>query len=270
MSDRCLDAFERLRGRVTAIASAWHSRYHSVKAFVEWHRSVKPSEEEVVCLYLLLQCFPRDYPVYGFASLQRTTDIIADALPPCAVANFLLRERVFGRLVDMLPDRGVVVDFASGIGGWALGLHQALRAVGRSAEYTVYAYDVDLERLDIYKRGVEKYTGWRVVPVRLDLKQRLPDVVPDVAVGSPPCEHLSPANQYRNVEEGLVLVRRYLDYVSAVRPKLALFEEVAHLRSVRRAIETMLKSRGWVYEVKCLSEYGAPQICRRRILGYHV
>jgi len=268
VQDLCSEAFALLKGRVTVIASAWHSRYHSVKPFVEWYRAVKPPKDVVVCLYLLLQCFPSDYPVYSYTSLQRITEVIADALPPCAVAGFLLRERVGGRLVDRLPDRGVVVDFASGIGGWALGLYQALQATGRTAEYTVYAYDVDPERLNIYKRGVEKYTGWRVVAIQADLKRELPDVAPDVAVGSPPCEDLSPANQSRDVERGLVLVRRYLDYVDYVRPRVALFEEVATLRRVRSAIEDVLRRRGWIREVRCLSDYGAPQKCRRRILAY--
>jgi len=255
-------------GRVTVIGSGWHGGYGSTLELYRWYRREKPHRDVVICLYLALQCFPTDYPVYHLSSLQRATDIIADALPPCGVARFLLAPRLGGRLVDRLPDRGAVVDFAAGIGGWALGLYYALKAVGRTAEYVVYAYDIDAERLSIYRRGVEKYTGWRVVPRRVDLRRELPDVAPDVAVGSPPCEDLSIANHHYNIERGLVLVKRYLDYVDAVKPQLALFEETVSLVNARRAIEELLRRRGWAYEVRCLSDYGVPQICRRRVLGW--
>jgi len=133
----CQELFERFKGRVTVVGSGWHSGYGSTRELTEWYRQTKSPRDVVVCLYLLLQCFPADYPVYHIVSLQRATDIIADALPPCAVANFLLAPRLGGRLVDKLPDSGVVLDFAAGIGGWALGLYYALRAVGRVAEYTI-------------------------------------------------------------------------------------------------------------------------------------
>jgi len=265
---RCEELLERFKGRVTVIASAWHAGYGSTREFAEWYRRVKPPKDVVVCLYLALQCFPTDYPVYHISSLQRVTDIIADALPPCAVANFLLAPRLGGRLVDKLPDSGVLVDFAAGIGGWALGLYYALKAVGRTAEYTVYAYDIDAERLNIYKRAVEKYTGWRVVTRKVDLRVKMPDVVADVAVGSPPCEDLSIANNNYDIEEGLELVVRYLDYVDATKPRVALFEETASLKNAKRALEELLRRRGWAYEVRCLSDYGVPQVCRPRILGW--
>jgi len=264
----CQELLERFGGRVTVLASGWHAGYGSTAELTEWYRREKPHRDVVICLYLALQCFPTDYPVYHLSSLQRATDIIADALPPCGAAGFLLAPRLGGRLVDKLPDRGIIVDYAAGIGGWALGLFQALKAVGRTAEYTVYAYDVDPERLSIYRRGVEKYTGWRVIPRRVDLRVRTPEESPDVAVGSPPCENLSIANNKYNIERGLELVVRYLDYVDATRPKVALFEEVASLNNARRILEELLRRRGWAYEVRCLSDYGVPQICRRRVLGW--
>jgi len=265
----CQELLERFRGKVTVIASGWHAGYGSTREFAEWYRREKPPRDMVICLYLALQCFPTDYPVYHTSSLQRVTDIIADALPPCGVAGFLLAPRLLGgRLVDRLPDRGVIVDFAAGIGGWALGIHQALKAVGRTAEYVVYAYDVDPERLNIYRRGVEKYTGWRVVPRRADLRVKTPEEGADIVVGSPPCEDLSIANNNYSIERGLELVVRYLDYVDSAKPRIALFEETASLKNARRVLEELLRKRGWAYEVKCLSEYGVPQVCRPRILGW--
>jgi len=265
---KCEELLERFRGKVTVLANMWHSGYGSNIEFTEWYRKEKSPRDVVICLYLLLQCFPADYPVYHFSSLQRATDIIADALPPCGVRGFLLAPRLGGRLVDRLPSHGAVVDFASGIGGWALGLYYALKATSRTAEYVIYAYDIDAERLNIYRRGVEKYTGWRVVTRRVDLRVKMPEEGADIVVGSPPCENLSIANNNYNIKRGLELVIRYLDYVDMAKPRVALFEEVASLKNAKRALEELLRHRGWAYEVKCLSDYGVPQVCRPRVLGW--
>jgi len=97
---------------------------------------------------------------------------------------------------------------------------------------------------------------------------KLPDASADVVVGSPPCESLSIANHNYNVEKGLILVTRYLEYVDMTKPRLALFEEVVSLAKARDIIEEILRKRGWAYEIKCLSSYGAPQKCRKRVLGW--
>ena len=269
----CEEGFRLTAGRVTVIASAWHAGYGGTAELTEWYRRVKPPRAAVVCLFLRLQCFPLGPYMAAFCPggdcpLHGTTDAIADAVPPCGVARFLALERLGGRLVDRLPDRGTVVDYAAGIGGWAIGLYEALRAAGHAAEYTVYAYDIDPRRLSVYKRAVERHTGWRVVARRVDLRRRLPEESPDVAVGSPPCEDFSVANHYRDERRGLELVVRYLDYVDAARPRVALFEEVATLRAVRGALEGLLRRRGWAYEVVDFSALGVPQARRRRILGW--
>jgi len=271
----CEEGFRLTAGRVTVIASAWHAGYGATVELTEWYRRVKPPRAAVVCLFLRLQCFPVEPYMAalcpgGDCPLHGTTDAIADAVPPCGVARFLALERLGGRVVDRLPDRGIVVDYAAGIGGWAIALYEALGASGRAAEYTVYAYDVDPWRLSVYRRAVERYTGWRVVTRRVDLRRQLPDVSADVAVGSPPCEDFSVANHHRVESRGFELVARYLDYVDATRPRVALFEEVATLRAVRQALEGFLRRRGWAYEVVDFSALGVPQARRRRILGWRV
>jgi len=264
----CDEAFELLRGKVTVVSSLWHSKYGSAKEFVKWYKEKRPARDVLVCVLLKLQCFPTNWPVWRLGSLDKIGEAIADALPPCAVTGLLTSPRIGDKLVEKLPERGAVVDFAAGIGGWTLGLYYALEIVGRSASYTIYAYDVDADRLAVYREGVEKTTGWRVVPRLADLRRALPSELADVAVGSPPCEDLSSANTSRKPERGLELVERYLDYVDRAKPSLALLEEVASLSETRSAVVKMLRERGWSYEVKCLSDYGAPQLCRRRILGW--
>jgi len=264
----CEELVKRFAGKVTILSTTWHAGYHATKDLTEWYRRTRPPPDVLICLYLMLQCFPRDYPVSG--PLYWATEAIADAIPPCAVKNFLLSPRLGLRIVDALPTSGTVVDFAAGIGGWALGLYYALEAVGKRADYVVYAYDIDGRRLEVYRRGVEKETGWKVVTRKVDLTRKLPEESADVATGSPPCEKLSVANHGYDLEKGLVLVRRYLEYVDYVRPKVALFEEVAFMHSVRDAITKLLRQHGWHYEIRCLSEYGVPQSCRRRVLGWKI
>lgn len=103
----------------------------------------------------------------------------------------------------------------------------------------------------------------------------------DVIVGSPPCVHFSAANRPRknggggNHEEGLVLVRRFLSFVKALRPQYWVMENVPNLLPL---LEDRMRGTGEFplepgsipipnRAILDAADYGVPQHRRRMFSG---
>ena len=81
--------------------------------------------------------------------------------------------------------------------------------------------------------------------------------------GSPPCQKLSAANRTSyDTEEGLRLVRLYLDIVAAAQPRSWSMEQVNNPQ-----LRELLSSRGVPFTIIDTSDFGVPQRRRRLVAG---
>lgn len=114
--------------------------------------------------------------------------------------------------------RPIVGDLFSGGGGFAEGFEQAGFHI---------AWGVDLWEPAVRTFGRNHP---RALAIKADILSLDPASLPkiDVLIGSPPCVHFSPANKGGggDREKGMILVRRFLDFVAALRPRYWVMENV--------------------------------------------
>jgi site-specific DNA-cytosine methylase len=195
-------------------------------------------------------------------SLSAFTEIVADMLPPLAVANLIIHLDVYRHFKD-----ATVLDLFSGVCGWLMAFafipdHYKPRRW--------MAVDVDARRLQIC-RAISRDLGVDVVTVRRDLSvPYVPRGRIDVVVGSPPCHEFSRSkvSALRNVDGGLALVKSYLESVKAISPELALMEESATTTEAENALTKLLSQYGFKHEFFALRDFGAIQTNRRRLMAW--
>ncbi|MDL1924317.1 DNA cytosine methyltransferase [Chloroflexi bacterium CFX3] len=169
-----------------------------------------------------------------------------------------------------------VIDLFSGAGGTALGFHRAgFRVVGaldnNAAAARTYARNMGLVPLLGDIRDIE--------PAQLLASFKIEPGTVSVLVGCPPCQGFTRmrnsegANDPRND-----LVLRYLEYVSVIRPRCVVFENVPgiirqeHGKVFYRKLCKRLEELGYGFdyespgEVLNAADYGVPQLRKRVVL----
>jgi site-specific DNA-cytosine methylase len=131
------------------------------------------------------------------------------------------------------------------------------------------AVDIDSRRLQIC-RLISRDVGVDVEVVKRDLSRPYARSSVDVVVGSPPCHEFSVAtvSRRRRIEDGLALVRSYLESVAKISPALAMMEEAATTSESPRLLAQLLSQYGFRYSYFDLRNYGAIQYRRRRLIAW--
>jgi predicted RNA methylase len=288
MTRELLASFGLLNGELppTLIASLWHggfsasknpfalcyyaTRYPSLKADREKHDTAcryleqfgRTREEQARNYYLWAQTVPR--PLWRYFELLPLTQfdqIVADMVPPLAIANLIRHLDLYRHFRN-----AAVLDLFSGVCGWLMAFmflpsHYAPR-------YWV-AVDIDSRRLQIC-RLISRDVGVDVEVVRRDLSRPYVRGGVDVVVGSPPCHEFSAAtvSRRRRVDDGLRLVRSYLESVRVINPALAVMEEAATTSESPKLLTQLLRRYGYRYGFFDLRDFGAIQHRRRRLIAW--
>jgi len=283
-----LASYDLLDGELppTVIDSLWHggfsaSRNPFTMCYYARHPRPRVTEEErvVACrylqrfgrtreeqtrnYYLWAQTVPRPLWRY-FAHLPLTyfTEIVADMVPPLAVANLLRYLDLYYYFRD-----AVVLDLFSGVCGWLMAF---MFLPSHYLPRKWIAVDVDGRRLQICKL-ISRDVGVDVEVARRDLsKPYAPRDSVDVVVGSPPCHEFSVAtvSRRRRVEDGLQLVHSYLESVRMIGPQLAVMEEAATTSESPKLLAQLLAQYGFRYGFYDLRDFGAIQYRRRRLIAW--
>jgi DNA (cytosine-5)-methyltransferase 1 len=94
----------------------------------------------------------------------------------------------------------------------------------------------------------------------------------DVVVGSPPCHEFSVAtvSRRRRVEDGLALVKSYLETVDMIKPRLAVMEEATTTSESPGMLASTLARYGFRRIFLDLRDFGAIQYRRRRLIAWRI
>jgi len=270
----------------TIITSLWHggfsaSRNPFAMCYYAHYPSLRISEEErvVACRYLArfgrsreeqarnyylwAQTVPRPlWRYFAHLSLTEHAEVVADMVPPLAVANLLRHLDLYSYFKDV-----TVVDLFSGVCGWLMAF---VFLPSHYAPRRWIAVDIDSRRLQICKL-ISRDVGVDVVIIRRDLSRPYARNA-DVVVGSPPCHEFSVAtvSRRRRVEDGLALVRSYLESVQMIGPTLAVMEEATTTSESPKLLAQLLAQYGFRYGFYDLRDYGAIQYRRRRLIAWRV
>jgi len=219
-------------------------------------------EEQTRHYYLWAQTVPK--PFWRYFSLLTLTDfdeIVADMVPPLAIANLLRHLDVYHYFKD-----AVVLDLFSGVCGWLMAF---AFLPGHYLPRRWIAVDIDSKRLQIC-RLISHDLGVDVQTVKRDLSKPYAPNSVDVVVGSPPCHEFSVAtvSRVRRVEDGLALVKSYLESVSAIKPHLAIMEEATTTSESPKLLAGLLSRYGFRHSFFELRDFGAIQHKRKRLIAW--
>jgi len=250
-------------------AMCYYAHYPSLRAPEEervatcryLQRFGRTREEQARSYYLWAQTVPRPLWRY-FAHLPLTyfTEVVADMVPPLAVANLLRYLDLYYYFRD-----ATVLDLFSGVCDWLMAF---MFLPSHYLPRRWVAVDIDSKRLQIC-RLISRDVGVDVEVARRDLGKPYARNA-DVVVGSPPCHEFSAAttSRRRRVEDGLVLVRSYLESVKTIAPALAVMEEAATTSESPKLLMRLLAQYGFSYRILDLRDYGAIQYRRRRLIAW--
>ncbi len=179
--------------------------------------------------------------------------------------------------LTLFPSRFLAVDLFSGAGGLSLGLSSA-------GFYVVLAVEKDRQAASTYSRN----HSFRKIRYRtqvlnkdiatLDFRQIAIELyarhgrMPDVIAGGPPCQGFSRANMKTRSASNpnSLLVGQFIRAIEQLRPKVALLENVADLRSfdsgrVILGLQSQFRAIGYEanYAILNAVDYGIPQRRRR-------
>lgn len=230
--------------------NSWHGRFRTV--------AFNPSDPELITKYKTLQTFPSEYMIEHVPK-TRATKSIANAVPPLAIANWILQRRLDG----YIPNRiNLMIDLFAGIGGWALALCYYLGfRISR-----IIAVDIDKRVLELYKLNVGKLCGAKVDTVVRDVMKLSSLPGADVITMSPPCESVSAANTVNTTcEPAVSLTMKALSLVNDA--SLVMYEEAPTRKHCREMLMEILHKHGFFTEYVNLMEYGSLN-ARKRLLAY--
>ena len=222
----------------------------------------KTREEQTRNYYLWAQTVPK--PLWRYFSLLSLSDfgeVVADMVPPLAVANLLRHLDVYHYFKD-----ATVLDLFSGACGWLMAF---MYLPSHYLPKKWIAVDIDSKRLQICKL-ISKDVGVDVATVKRDLSKPYTPSGADVVVGSPPCHEFSTAtvSRLRRVEDGLALVKSYLEAVDKIKPRLALMEEATTTSESPRLLAELVKRYGFSHAFFELRDFGAIQHRRKRLIAW--
>ena len=219
-------------------------------------------EEQARNYYLWAQTVPRPlWRYFTHLSLTEHTEIVADMVPPLAVANLLRYLDLYYYFRD-----AVVLDLYAGVCGWLMAF---MFLPSHYLPRRWIAVDIDSKRLQIC-RPISRDVGVDVEVVRRDLSKPYARGGVDVVVGSPPCHEFSAATTSRRwrVEDGLQLVRSYLESVKLISPQLAVMEEATTTSESPKLLTQLLSQYRFQHKYFDLRDYGAIQYRRRRLIAW--
>jgi predicted RNA methylase len=269
----------------TIIAALWHGVYSrgrnpfalcyapSLRVSEEVRRRAceylrrfgRTREEQARNYYLWAQTVPRPlWRYFAHLPLSYFADVVvADMVPPLAVANLLRHLDVYHRFKG-----AVVLDLFSGVCGWLMAF---MYLPSHYAPRRWTAVDIDPRRLQICKL-IARDVGVDVVIIRRDLSTPYVPNNVDVVVGSPPCHEFTRAktSSIRRVDVGLALVKSYLESVEAMNPVVAVMEEATTTTEAQRLVTQLVARYGFKYGFYDLRDYGAIQYRRRRLIAWRV
>jgi hypothetical protein len=271
----------------TVIMSLWHggfsaSRNPFAKCYYAHYPSLRVSDEERTAncryleqfgrtreeqarnYYLWAQTVPKPlWRYFAHLSLTHFSEVVADMVPPLAVANLI-------RYLDLYYyfKGATVLDLFAGVCGWLMAF---MFIPTHYAPRRWIAVDIDSRRLQICKL-ISRDVGVDVETVRRDLSRPYVRSGVDVVVGSPPCHEFSAAtvSRQRRVEDGLALVRSYLESVAKINPSLAVMEEAATTSESPKLLAQLLRHYGFSYGFFDLRDFGAVQTNRRRLIVWRL
>ena len=173
-----------------------------------------------------------------------------------------------------------VIDLFSGCGGLSLGLHMS-KVEGRSFRTvaTVDIWDAACKtlqenfRLKGESHAAEIFCEGLSPVVIKELKRKFGVGEIDLVVGGPPCQGFSSSGKRVLKDPRNLLVRRYLEAIKELKPKVFLFENVVgftNFQSGKIRTEVIEEAKKLGYEVYPAilqaSLYGVPQHRRRFVL----
>jgi len=219
-------------------------------------------EEQARAYYLWAQTVPRPFWRYfSLLSLSDFGEVVADMVPPYAISQLLIRLDLYHHFRD-----AAVLDLFSGVCGWLMAF---AFLPGHYLPRRWIAVDIDSKRLQIC-RLISRDLGVDVLTVKRDLSRPYATSGVDVVVGSPPCHEFSVAtvSRRRRVEDGLALVRSYLEAVDVIKPRLAVMEEATTTSESPGMLASMLERHRFSYAFFELRDLGAIQYRRRRLIAW--
>jgi len=251
-------------------AMCYYARYPSLRVAEEervvacryLQRFGRTREEQARNYYLWAQTVPRPlWRYFTHLSLTEHTEIVADMVPPLAVANLLRYLDLYYYFRD-----AVVLDLYAGVCGWLMAF---MFLPSHYLPRRWIAVDIDSKRLQIC-RLISRDVGVDVEVVRRDLSRPYARGGVDVVVGSPPCHEFSAATTSRRwrVEDGLQLVRSYLESVKLISPQLAVMEEATTTSESPKLLTQLLSQYRFQHKYFDLRDYGAIQYRRRRLIAW--
>jgi Site-specific DNA methylase len=220
-------------------------------------------EEQVRAYYLWAQTVPRPlWRYFDLLSLSDFSEIVADMVPPYAISQLLVRLDLYHRFKG-----AVVLDLFTGVCGWLMAF---MFLPSHYLPRRWVAVDIDSKRLQICKL-ISRDVGVDVEVVRRDLSKPYVRSA-DVVVGSPPCHEFSSAtvSRVRRVDDGLRLVRNYLESVGRLSPGAAVMEESVTAGGTWRMLVSLVLQYGFSYGMFDLRDLGAVQYRRRRLIAWRV
>ena len=219
-------------------------------------------EEQARNYYLWAQTVPK--PLWRYFSLLSLSDfgeVVADMVPPYAISQLLIRLDLYHHFRD-----AAVLDLFSGVCGWLMAF---MFLPSHYLPRRWVAVDIDGRRLQICKL-ISRDLGVDVQTVKRDLSRPYALSGVDVVVGSPPCHEFSVAtvSRRRRVEDGLALVRSYLESVKMAKPRLAVMEEASTTGESPRLLAELVERYGFSHAFFDLRDFGAIQHRRRRLVAW--
>ena len=170
--------------------------------------------------------------------------------------------------------RFTAIDLFAGCGGLTSGLRAAgfdvLAAIEKDAN-AAKTYKANHANVQLYEKDIRL-----VSPARLLRALKLPEgETLDLIAGCPPCQgftRLTESSGRRDRRNGLV--RQFLRFVRAIRPKVCMLENVPGLLTTRKGkryfneLRRGLEKAGYCvsYDVVELADYGVPQFRKRLVL----
>jgi len=221
-------------------------------------------EEQARAYYLWAQTVPRPlWRYFSLLSLSDFSEIVADMVPPYAISQLLIRLDLYHRFKG-----AAVLDLFSGVCGWLMAfMFMPTHYLPRRW----VAVDIDAKRLQICKL-ISRDVGVDVEVARRDLSRPYIRNDADVVVGSPPCHEFSAAtvSRRRRIDDGLQLVRSYLESARQLSPSLAIMEEATTTSESQKLVASLVAQYGFSYRMLDLRDFGAIQHRRRRLIAWRI
>jgi len=162
----------------------------------------------------------------------------------------------------------VAIDLFCGCGGLSKGFEKA-----------GFEVRLGIDCDDVFLKTFKKNHGNTEV-LEYDISEPVPDEVkridPDIVIGSPPCQGFSDARGERLLgDERNRLVFDFIRWVSEIKPKVVLMENVAGFLTISKAflreIGDRYRSAGYDIDMRllCSADYGVPQL-RNRVFCFAV